>query len=210
MREIAARALVRVDVPPPDLLPDELTAYLQSAHRCSECRGPYFGAPIRRVRWTVRNGYTVPWVHDLCSNHWHDEATAVAFRFQTRVPTAPRTLTYADHDALVDRVLQGVAGPGPDAATTGAAATATATPTTPQIASMHRFSSCASIESYGAGPNLATAQTLGAGTPARAKSGIPAQRRRRSRGAVASGTHHVAGVVENMASALGLGTRAAS
>ena len=112
LRELAARALARVHgaaAASEGVLPANIVDFVQSADRCTECRGPFYGAPIRRVRWSQRNGYAIPWMHKLCSDHWHDDASAVAFRFQTRVPTAPRALTATENVLMIDRILGGVA-----------------------------------------------------------------------------------------------------
>jgi hypothetical protein len=115
LREQAARMLVRLGVPVDDLvgLPLDLHHWLHTAARCSECDGPYFGPapPYVRVRWTLRGTHSVPWVHRLCADHWHDDVSALVFRFQPPpAPTAPPVMSATDRAAMIKRV-RAVAAP---------------------------------------------------------------------------------------------------
>ena len=111
-------------------VPADIVRRLRDAQACSECGSPFLGPPLRRVRWSRRNGYDIPWVHDLCSDHWSDDASALRFRFQ-QAPAAPWGNARSDlqHGALLERVYNGAGTPSCAASSAQSPDLASRTPT---------------------------------------------------------------------------------
>jgi Leucine-rich repeat (LRR) protein len=89
LRELAARTIIRHQIPIPVTLPTVLKRYLASAGQCSECGGPYFEHIFWRHRLFTKQ-YRELWLeHRLCSNHWTNEHGRIASLFGELPSTAP-------------------------------------------------------------------------------------------------------------------------
>ncbi|KAG0263968.1 hypothetical protein BG011_007689 [Mortierella polycephala] len=61
--ELAARVIVRHDVPVPPMLLPHLTTYIKSARTCSFCDGPYFDSWVKRGKMIEKNETFIPLDH---------------------------------------------------------------------------------------------------------------------------------------------------
>ncbi|KAI9594591.1 hypothetical protein BDF19DRAFT_343210, partial [Syncephalis fuscata] len=81
LRELAARTIIRHQMPLPANLPASLKRYLSSATRCTECNGPFFEHTHRRRRLFMKQ-YREIWLeYQLCSPHWATDRERIACLF---------------------------------------------------------------------------------------------------------------------------------
>ncbi|KAI9197250.1 uncharacterized protein BJ171DRAFT_224369 [Polychytrium aggregatum] len=90
LRELAARVLVRQQIPILRITQDEIKEYLGSSSKCSFCSGPYFEHYTTRWRMWERPGPTViPIQYRLCIPHWNTDAERLTVLFRAPPSTAP-------------------------------------------------------------------------------------------------------------------------
>ncbi|KAJ3092752.1 Leucine-rich repeat-containing protein 63 [Quaeritorhiza haematococci] len=89
LKELAARVIVRQQLPILKDTQDDLKAYLASAHACSFCGGPYFSSFTRRNKMMEKNDAKVPLEYRLCIPHWNTEQERVSLLFCPLPETAP-------------------------------------------------------------------------------------------------------------------------
>ncbi|KAI1320024.1 hypothetical protein EDD11_002356 [Mortierella claussenii] len=89
--ELAARVMVRHDVPVPPMTLPHLKTYLKSAHTCSFCDGPYFDSWVKRGKMIEKNEMLIPLEYTLCQPHWNTEMERIKLLFCQRPITAPPT-----------------------------------------------------------------------------------------------------------------------
>ncbi|ORZ09405.1 hypothetical protein BCR41DRAFT_309515, partial [Lobosporangium transversale] len=87
--ELAARVMVRHDVPTPPMVPQHLKSYLKSARACSFCDGPYFDSWVKRGKMIEKNEMFIPLEYTLCQPHWNTEMERVKLLFCKRPITSP-------------------------------------------------------------------------------------------------------------------------
>ncbi|KXS20822.1 L domain-like protein [Gonapodya prolifera JEL478] len=90
LKELAARVIVRRQVPIVSHLQDELQEYLTGAHRCSFCGGPYFESFAKRGKFIEKADYRVPLEYRLCVPHWNTEEERISLLFRPLPETAPQ------------------------------------------------------------------------------------------------------------------------
>lgn len=73
LKELAARVIVRNQLPILQDTQEELKSYLASARSCSFCGGPYFESSVKRGKFIEKNEYRVPLEYSLCVAHWTTE-----------------------------------------------------------------------------------------------------------------------------------------
>ncbi|KAI8996012.1 hypothetical protein BC832DRAFT_567983 [Gaertneriomyces semiglobifer] len=96
LKELAARVIVRNQLPILSITPSHVTSYLASAHPCSFCSGPYFESYTCRYRSVERSVGTdllinLPLEYRLCSPHWHHDAERLSILFCPMPGTSPLT-----------------------------------------------------------------------------------------------------------------------
>ncbi|KAJ3162338.1 hypothetical protein HDU86_004818 [Geranomyces michiganensis] len=89
LKELAARVIVRQQLPILEVTHSELKTYLASARQCTFCAGPYFEAVYVRGRIVERNEVGVPIEYRLCSPHWNTDEERLAALFCPLPDTAP-------------------------------------------------------------------------------------------------------------------------
>ncbi|KAJ3168364.1 hypothetical protein HDU87_001201 [Geranomyces variabilis] len=89
LKELAARVIVRQQLPILEVTHSELKTYLASARQCTFCAGPYFEAVYVRGRVVERNEIGVPIEYRLCSPHWNTDEERLAALFCPLPDTAP-------------------------------------------------------------------------------------------------------------------------
>ncbi|KAJ3149380.1 hypothetical protein HDU89_003742 [Geranomyces variabilis] len=89
LKELAARVIVRQQLPILEVTHSELKTYLASARQCTFCAGPYFEAVYVRGRIVERNEVGVPIEYRLCSPHWNNDEERLAALFCPLPDTAP-------------------------------------------------------------------------------------------------------------------------
>ncbi|KAI8820634.1 uncharacterized protein EV422DRAFT_567529 [Fimicolochytrium jonesii] len=89
LRELAARVIVRQQLPILEITHDHLKHYLASAQSCTSCAGPYFESTIIRRRVVTRNEVQIPLEYKLCTRHWESDHGRVAAMFCPPPETAP-------------------------------------------------------------------------------------------------------------------------
>ncbi|KAG0207337.1 hypothetical protein BGX28_001387 [Mortierella sp. GBA30] len=87
--ELAARVIVRHEVPIPSLLLPHLKTYLRSARKCTFCDGPYFDSWVKRGKMIEKNDVFIPLEYTLCQPHWNTEMERVKLLFCQRPITSP-------------------------------------------------------------------------------------------------------------------------
>ncbi|KAG0213213.1 hypothetical protein BGX31_001301 [Mortierella sp. GBA43] len=87
--ELAARVMVRHDVPVPARLPPHLKDYLKTARTCTYCEGPFFESSVTRGKMVEKNEVYIPLEYTLCVPHWNTELERVKLMFCKRPITAP-------------------------------------------------------------------------------------------------------------------------
>ncbi|KAG0366386.1 hypothetical protein BC939DRAFT_447726 [Gamsiella multidivaricata] len=87
--ELAARVIVRHDVPVPPMTLPHLKTYLKSANTCTFCDGPYFDASVKRGKMIEKNDMFIPLEYTLCQPHWNTELERIKLLFCKRPITSP-------------------------------------------------------------------------------------------------------------------------
>ncbi|KAJ3136581.1 hypothetical protein HK101_003986, partial [Irineochytrium annulatum] len=73
LKELAARVIVRHQVPILEVTPEDIKEYLASAHACSFCGGPYFNSFVIRGKVVEKFDAKIPFQYQLCMTHWNSE-----------------------------------------------------------------------------------------------------------------------------------------
>ncbi|KAJ3277499.1 Leucine-rich repeat-containing protein 63 [Borealophlyctis nickersoniae] len=91
LKELAARVIVRQQLPILEITQEDVKSYLASAHACSFCGGPYFDHYTSRGKMVERTseGPKVPMEYRLCVPHWNTDDERVALMFCPLPGTAP-------------------------------------------------------------------------------------------------------------------------
>ncbi|KAJ3100981.1 Leucine-rich repeat-containing protein 63 [Phlyctochytrium planicorne] len=89
LRELAARVIVRHQLPILECTQEDLKRYLASAHSCSFCNGPYFESYVVRGKIVEKADVNVPFEYRLCIPHWNTEKERQAALFRPLPDTAP-------------------------------------------------------------------------------------------------------------------------
>ncbi|KAL2919651.1 hypothetical protein HK105_200565 [Polyrhizophydium stewartii] len=92
LKELAARTIVRLQLPILSITQPEIKDYLASAHECSFCAGPYFDSFTPFVRIVDRNRTALPLEYRLCIRHWSEDQDRLRALFAPRPATAPSPL----------------------------------------------------------------------------------------------------------------------
>ncbi|KAG0012221.1 hypothetical protein BGZ80_000114 [Entomortierella chlamydospora] len=87
--ELAARVIVRHDVPVPPMIVPHLKEYIKSAGTCSFCDGPYFDSWVKRGKMIEKNDIIIPLEYTLCQPHWNTEQERIKLLFCKRPITSP-------------------------------------------------------------------------------------------------------------------------
>ncbi|KAF8978507.1 hypothetical protein BGZ46_006397 [Entomortierella lignicola] len=87
--ELAARVIVRHDIPVPPMMVPHLKEYISSAGTCSFCDGPYFDSWVKRGKMIEKNEATIPLEYTLCQPHWNTEQERIKLLFCKRPITSP-------------------------------------------------------------------------------------------------------------------------
>ena len=102
LKELAGRVLVRCSIPvTEECAPKEVVSYLASASTCSFCSGPYFEHHVKRFRFVVRSGVTIPMEFRLCSAHWTGDKDRILTLFRAAPATSPITLPESTMRAII-------------------------------------------------------------------------------------------------------------
>ncbi|KAI9095225.1 hypothetical protein DFS34DRAFT_627120 [Phlyctochytrium arcticum] len=89
LKELAARVIVRQQLPILEITQDEVKSYLASAHTCTFCGGPYFEEVTIRGRIVERGDHRVPLEYRLCAPHWSTDNERLALLFCPLPNSAP-------------------------------------------------------------------------------------------------------------------------
>ncbi|TPX59940.1 hypothetical protein PhCBS80983_g02126 [Powellomyces hirtus] len=89
LKELAARVIVRQQLPILEITHSELKGYLASAKQCTFCAGPYFDAVYVRGRIVDRSEVAVPLEYRLCTPHWNTDEERLTALFCPLPDTAP-------------------------------------------------------------------------------------------------------------------------
>ncbi|KAH6561546.1 hypothetical protein BASA50_009541 [Batrachochytrium salamandrivorans] len=92
LKELAARIIVRFQLPILSITQPELKDYLASANECSFCAGPYFETYTTHVRLVERSRASLPLQYRLCTKHWSNDADRIRVLFAPLPPTAPNPI----------------------------------------------------------------------------------------------------------------------
>ncbi|KAF8924509.1 hypothetical protein BGZ58_001720, partial [Dissophora ornata] len=87
--ELAARVIVRHDVPMPTMLLPHLKNYIKSARPCTFCDGPYIDSYVKRGKIIEKNEVHIPLEYTLCQPHWNTELERIKLLFCKRPITSP-------------------------------------------------------------------------------------------------------------------------
>ncbi|CAG8589899.1 9478_t:CDS:2, partial [Acaulospora colombiana] len=94
LMELAARTIVRLQVPILEDTTDHIKDYLASAKKCSFCGGPYFESYVKRGKIIDKNDNPIPLEYRLCCPHWNTEQERVSLLFCALPDTAPSPEPY--------------------------------------------------------------------------------------------------------------------
>ncbi|CAG8498162.1 2185_t:CDS:2 [Dentiscutata heterogama] len=94
LMELAARTIVRLQVPILEDTTDHIKDYLASAKKCSFCGGPYFENYTKRGKIIDKNEQHIPLEYRLCYPHWNTEQERVSLLFCALPDTAPSPEPY--------------------------------------------------------------------------------------------------------------------
>ena len=94
LMELAARTIVRQQIPILQDTTEHLKDYLASAKKCSFCGGPYFESFVKRGKIIDKNDQHIPLEYRLCCPHWNTEQQRVSLLFCALPDTAPSTEPY--------------------------------------------------------------------------------------------------------------------
>ncbi|RGB33424.1 hypothetical protein C1646_669356 [Rhizophagus diaphanus] len=94
LMELAARAIVRKQIPILEDTTEHLKDYLAGAKKCSFCYGPYFESFVKRGKIIDKNDQHIPLEYRLCCPHWNTEQERVSLLFCALPDTAPSSEPY--------------------------------------------------------------------------------------------------------------------
>lgn len=94
LMELAARTIVRHQIPILENTTQHIKDYLASAKKCSFCGGPYFESYVKRGKIIDKNDHHIPLEYRLCSPHWNTEKERVSLLFCALPDTAPSPEPY--------------------------------------------------------------------------------------------------------------------
>ncbi|KAF0415885.1 L domain-like protein [Gigaspora margarita] len=106
LMELAARTIVRLQVPILEDTTDHIKDYLASAKKCSFCGGPYFESYTKRGKIIDKNEQHIPLEYRLCYPHWNTEQERVSLLFCALPDTAPSPEPYK-HRRNTDKSCDG-------------------------------------------------------------------------------------------------------
>ncbi|RIA92373.1 hypothetical protein C1645_874824 [Glomus cerebriforme] len=106
LMELAARTIVRKQIPILEDTTEHLKDYLASAKKCSFCGGPYFESFVKRGKIIDKNDQHIPLEYRLCCPHWNTEQERVSLLFCALPDTAPSSEPYI-HSNQSDPTLDG-------------------------------------------------------------------------------------------------------
>ena len=89
LKELSARFILRHKIPINGQLTQDACFYLESAHECSHCKGPFFETYTQRGKVILRGDQEVPIEYRLCSAHWSSEQGRITSLFTAPPSTAP-------------------------------------------------------------------------------------------------------------------------
>jgi hypothetical protein len=89
LKELAARVIVRKNLPILTVTQQELKQYLAISNPCSYCAGPYFESFVTRVSIVQRQQMQIPFEYRLCCKHWDTEQGRILALFTPLPSTAP-------------------------------------------------------------------------------------------------------------------------
>lgn len=95
LKELAARVIVRQQLPILEVTQDDLKTYLASAEQCTFCGGPFFESCALRGRMVDRNEVRVPLEYRLCVPHWTTDEERLSLLFCPLPETAPSPIPSA-------------------------------------------------------------------------------------------------------------------
>jgi Leucine-rich repeat (LRR) protein len=94
LMELAARTIVRQQIPILEDTTEHLKDYLTNAKTCSFCGGPYFESFVKRGKIIDKNDQHIPLEYRLCCPHWNTEQERVSLLFCALPDTAPSSEPY--------------------------------------------------------------------------------------------------------------------
>jgi hypothetical protein len=94
LMELAARTIVRKQIPILEDTTEHLKDYLAGAKKCSFCGGPYFESFVKRGKIIDKNDQHIPLEYRLCCPHWNTEQERVSLLFCALPDTAPSSEPY--------------------------------------------------------------------------------------------------------------------
>jgi len=102
LMELAARTIVRQQIPILEDTTEDIKNYLASARKCTFCGGPYFESFVKRGKFLDKNEHHVPLEYRLCQPHWNTEQERVILLFCALPETAPSPEPYGhQHHPMV-------------------------------------------------------------------------------------------------------------
>ncbi|CAG8452198.1 4436_t:CDS:2 [Scutellospora calospora] len=107
LMELAARTIVRLQVPILEDTTDHIKDYLASAKKCSFCGGPYFESYAKRGKIIDKNEQLIPLEYRLCYPHWNTEQERVSLLFCALPDTAPSPEPYKHRRNTTDKSCDG-------------------------------------------------------------------------------------------------------
>ncbi|CAG8452769.1 7412_t:CDS:2 [Diversispora eburnea] len=111
LMELAARTIVRHQIPILQNTTPHIKDYLASAKKCSFCGGPYFESYVKRGKIIDKNDHHIPLEYRLCHPHWNTEKERVSLLFCALPETAPSPEPYRQqkyyHQFTNDRPFDG-------------------------------------------------------------------------------------------------------
>ncbi|CAG8454763.1 12547_t:CDS:2 [Ambispora gerdemannii] len=94
LMELAARTIVRKQIPILQDTTQDIKDYLANAKKCSFCGGPYFESYVKRGKIIEKNDHQIPLEYRLCCPHWNTEQERVSLLFCPLPDTAPDAEPY--------------------------------------------------------------------------------------------------------------------
>ncbi|CAG8713537.1 8872_t:CDS:2 [Cetraspora pellucida] len=107
LMELAARTIVRLQVPILEDTTEHIKDYLASAKKCSFCGGPYFENYTKRGKIIDKNEQHIPLEYRLCYPHWNTEQERVSLLFCALPDTAPSPEPYKRRLNMTDKSCDG-------------------------------------------------------------------------------------------------------
>ena len=89
LKELAARTIVRLQLPILNITQSDIKDYLASAQQCTFCGGPFFETHVPHIRLVQHGARLLPLYYRLCIRHWSNDTERIASLFAPRPSTAP-------------------------------------------------------------------------------------------------------------------------